>query len=166
MIFLLSLAVFSGCDRETSMDFGNKEVDNYVQSLLAGQCKSGLPAFTEKDIPALLKYRDDTRIIKNFPYNPISSYCCFDCRLGMYVLWTIESIRANSTGGKNVILGYPSQTPILALRDATSLILVDDDESHKTAAQAYYHWWRSNDNKKFDTFNMTDPLANTKYRWH
>lgn len=102
--------------------------------------------------------------ITDFPHNGISSLWAPYCKLGMYVLWTIESVRAVEIKSKYLIGRFQSQNPILAFRDVTELDLVSDDKSHKEAAQAYYDWWHSNPVLK-DKMNI-DPLKNTPYRWH
>jgi hypothetical protein len=103
-------------------------------------------------------------IISNFPHNGISSFWNPDCKLGMYVLWTIESIRAVNIKSEYLIGRFPSQNPILALKSSTDLKLVSDDKSFKEAAYAYNDWWHSihifNDKMKID------PLKDTDYRWH
>jgi hypothetical protein len=101
-----------------------------------------------------------------FPHNPFSSLYGPDCKLGIYVLWTIESIRAVSIESEYLIMGFPSQNPILALRDSDELNLVSDDLSHTIAADAYFDWWENNKNKDFDDFKNIDPLEETEYRWH
>ncbi len=170
IIFLISFLALTGCNEDKSSNYDddiNMDVENYIQLLKTNQYTyHKLPVFTEKDIPTLLKYRNDTQMISDFPHNPISSYCCFDCKLGMYILWTVESIRANSIESEYIIMGFPSQTPILALRNFDELKLVNDNESHKVAAQAYYDWWKNNESKKIDQFKDIDPLENTIYRWH
>ena len=84
----------------------------------------------------------------------------------MYVLWTVESIRAVSINSDLLIERFPSQNPILALRNSNELVLVSDNTSHSIAAKAYYDWWTNNKNKDFNTFNHIDPLENTDYKWH
>ncbi len=125
-----------------------------------------LPEFTYQDIPALIKYRNETQIITNFPHNGISSLYEPECTLGMYVLWTIESIRAVAINSEYLIMRFPSQNPILALRDADELSLVYSIESHQIAAKAYFDWWENNKQKNFNKFKNIDPLKFTKYRWH
>jgi len=61
---------------------------------------------------------------------------------------------------------FPSQNPILALRDSAELKLVYDDTSHEIAAKAYFDWWDSNKQKNFSEFKNLDPLKETKYKWH
>ena len=145
----------------------NISVYRYTELLKANQYDSiNLPAFTYDDIPALLTYRNDTQVITNFPHNGISSLYAPECKMGMYVLWTIESIRAVSINSEYLIMRFPSQNPILALRDSTGLQLVSDDASHEIAAKAYYDWWENNKGKNYNEFKNTDPLTGTAYKWH
>ena len=60
---------------------------------------------------------------------------------------------------------FPSQNPILALRNSEGIELVNDEASHEIAARAYFNWWENNKHKNFDEFNKIDPLENTNYRW-
>ena len=158
-IFILAFAVFSGCE-----EYVNPEVENYIDRLKTGTYNEwDLPAFTPSDIPALLKYRNEKRIITDFPHNPISSLWGPECRLGMYVLWTVESIRAVETGSKYLIGRFPSQNPILALKAAPGA-LVNNEESHLEAARAYNVWWYSIGTTSHKM--GIDPLKDTRYRWH
>ena len=148
-------------------EVSNLAVERYVSLLKANQYDSvSLPAFTYSDIPALLKYRNETHIITNFPYNGLSSLYAPNCTLEMYVLWRVESIRAVSINTEYLVGRFPSQNPILAYRDSVYMKLVFDDASHKLAAQAYYDWWKNNKQKDFSEFKSVDPLATTKYKWH
>mgnify|MGYP000210916606 CR=1 FL=1 len=164
-ILLIAFVGLISCD--DNKEISNVTVDKYVELLKVNQYDSiNLPAFTYNDIPTLLKYRNDTQVITNFPHNGISSLYAPNCTLGMYVLWTIESIRAVSINSKYLIMRFPSQNPILALRDSVDLMLVNDDTSHKIAAKAYFDWWENNKQKNFGEFKDIDPLVETKYRWH
>lgn len=164
-ILLIAFVGLISCD--DNKEISNVTVDKYVELLKANQYDSiNLPAFTYNDIPTLLKYRNDTQVITNFPHNGISSLYAPNCTLGMYVLWTIESIRAVSINSKYLIMRFPSQNPILALRDSVDLMLVNDDTSHKIAAKAYFDWWENNKQKNFGEFKHIDPLLETKYKWH
>ncbi len=164
-ILLVAFAGLISCN--DNKEISNLTVDRYVELLKANQYDSiNLPAFTFNDIPALLKYRNETQVITNFPHNGISSLYAPDCTLGMYVLWTIESIRAVAIDSKYLIMRFPSQNPILALRDSTELKLVTDETSHQTTAKYYYDWWENNKKKNFNEFKNIDPLIETKYKWH
>jgi hypothetical protein len=103
-------------------------------------------------------------VISDFPHNGISSLWAPECKLGMYVLWTIESIRAVEIESIYLIGRFPSQNPILALRASQELNLVYDTKSHEEAAKAYYDWWYSSYILN-DKMNI-DPLKDTDYRWH
>ena len=165
-ILVSVLLTITGCKKITSNEPGNLSIDRYIELLRANQYDSVMiPAFTYKDIPALLSYRNETQLISNFPRNPISSYYSGKCKLGIYVLWTIESIRAVSIKSKSLILRFPSQNSVLALRNA-DFGLVEDAASHETAAIAYYLWWENNRRRDFSDFANMDPLAKTAYKWH
>jgi hypothetical protein len=164
-ILLVAFAGLISCN--DNKEISNLTVDRYVELLKANQYDSiNLPAFNFNDIPALLKYRNETQVITNFPHNGISSLYAPDCTLGMYVLWTIESIRTVAIDSKYLIMRFPSQNPILALRDSTELKLVTDETSHQTTAKSYYDWWENNKQKNFNEFKNIDPLIETKYKWH
>jgi hypothetical protein len=161
LFILIALFGLIGCDKQVN----NPEVETYINQLKSNQYESPeLPAFQSSDIPALLNYRNETMVITNFPHNGISSLWAPECKLGIYVLWTIESIRAVEIKSEYLIGRFPSQNPILAIRAATELDLVYDDKSHKEAAKAYYDWWHSN--PIFKDKMKIDPLKNTDYRWH
>ncbi len=158
---LIALFGLIGCEKQGS----NPEVQTYINQLKSNSYKaSELPAFKPSDIPALLEYRNSTIVITNFPHNGISSLWGPDCKLGMYVLWTIESIRAVEINSKYLIGRFPSQNPILALRASQELELVYDTKSQNEAAKAYYDWWYSS-YVLIDKMNI-DPLKDTDYRWH
>jgi hypothetical protein len=164
---LVLLAGIAGCDKENENVTGNPEVESYIQQLKSGEYDSyRLPEFSDADIPDLLQYRDEKQLITGFPWNPVSSFAMQECRLGIFVLWTIESIRATSIESKYLIMGFPSQNPVLALRNTEGLEMVFDDQAHEVAAKAYFKWWYSNNGKPFDSFNYIDPLETTGYRWH
>lgn len=109
-ILLIAFVGLISCD--DNKEISNVTVDKYVELLKANQYDSiNLPAFTYNDIPTLLKYRNDTQVITNFPHNGISSLYAPNCTLGMYVLWTIESIRAVSINSKYLIMRFRLKTP-------------------------------------------------------
>lgn len=165
----ISIAIFIGLASSCN-DFTATEpasVENYIQQLKSNQFQADhLPLFTYQDIPALLAYRDDKQLITNFPRTAYSSYYQRECTVGIFVLWTVESIRAVAINSDRLMLRFPSQNPILALRNSNQLTLVADDKSQSIAANAYFHWWLSSQNKGFDVFKTADPLEKTDYRWH
>jgi hypothetical protein len=161
LIMMTALFGIIGCDKQVD----NPDVETYINQLKTNSYEAfELPAFKPSDIPALLNYRNETMVISDFPHNGISSLWGPECKLGMYVLWTIESIRAVEIESEYLIGRFPSQNPILALRSSTELKLVYDDKSQNVAAKAYYDWYHSVHLFK-DKMNI-DPLKDTDYRWH
>jgi hypothetical protein len=160
-LFLSFLLVILGCEK---LDYNNSDVQEYVNQLKNGSPEAyNIPEFTASDISALLLYRNDTTDIYSFPSNPISSYAMTKCKLGMVILWTIESIRVCQNGNNPYIGRCPSQNPILALRDDPSVWFFDT-KSQFEAADAYYDWWMSI--SLFTDKMKKNPLAKTKYIWH
>jgi hypothetical protein len=160
LLFLIILTPLVSCEKSA-----NPGVEEYINQLKSNQYTANeLPEFKPSDIPALLNYRNDTRTITNFPRNGISSLWAPECKLGMFVLWTIESIRAVEIDSENLTGRFPSQNPILAIRNASQLELVYDVRSQIEAAKAYYDWWNSA-YLLSDKMRM-DPLKDTDYRWH
>lgn len=163
LLFLFSMI---SCTKNDNNESSNPDVETYIQLLKSNRYDSlSLPAFTYKDIPALLQYRNESTIITNFPHNPISSLYRSECTLGMYVLWTIESIRSVSIQSDHLIMRFPSQNPILALRASEEIKWVSDDASHAIAADAYFNWWNNSKYKSYDDFKNIDPLKTTPYKW-
>ncbi len=161
LIVSTSGVIQGSCERSDS----SLAVETYIEQLKSNQYVSvDLPDFTYADIPALLEYRNEKQIITNFPRNPISSLWEPECRLGIYVLWTIESIRAVAIGSKYLILKFPSRNPILSLRESDELVLVRTQEAQDQAAQAYYDWFYTN--LMWDQFKWRDPLEGINFKWH
>jgi hypothetical protein len=161
LIMLTALFGIIGCEKQED----NPDVETYINQLKTNSYEAfELPAFKPSDIPALLNYRNETMVISDFPHNGISSLWAPECKLGMYVLWTIESIRAVEIKSEYLIGRFPSQNPILALRSSTELKLVTDDKSQNEAAKAYYDWYHSV--HLFKDKMKIDPLKDTDYRWH
>jgi hypothetical protein len=170
LFLLTSLFSLIRCDKKDSAEtyiLDDLDVKTYIELLKSNQYDSlNLPSFTYKQIPALLQYRNDTLVITNFPHNPISSFYRSECRLGIYVLWTVESIRAVSINSEYLILKFPSHNPILGMRNVNQLNLVADSLSHPIVAKAYNDWWENNKYKKFDDFKSIDPLEKTDFKWY
>ena len=163
--FLL-LLFFIACDKSEEEFTIDLTVEKYVDLLIKGKYNAmELPHFTKADIPQLLEYRNSRQKISNFPTNWISSYQTNESTLGMYVLWTVESIRAVAVESELLIGRFPSQNPIVE----TSLQpfeMVPDEESLDVVATAYLNWWLNNKNTDFEQFKAIDPLLETGLKWH
>jgi len=141
IIFFIFLISILGCDKNESKDLKNLDVEKYVEQLKKGEYESfDLPEFTYKDIPALLEYRNESQIITDFPHNGISSLWMPECSLGMYILWTIESIRAVAIDSEYLIGRFPSQNPIVQQREEP-FDLKSGVEIQEIISSAYYDWW-------------------------
>jgi len=163
-ILCIILLSFFGCQDKS--DPPTMSVERYIDLLKAGKYDySELPLFTSKDIPSLLVYRNENPMISNFPTNRISSAWTPDIALGMYVLWTIESIRARAIGSEYLIGTFPSQNPVVEKRVDLEVI-EQSNEVRSTVATTYFEWWETNKDKEFDEFNKIDPLKITEFRWH
>jgi hypothetical protein len=171
LILFFFLTGVLGCKNDDdTIGINNPDVETYIQLIKANQYESSqLPEFTSKDIPALLEYLNDESVISKFPHNPISSYYAPnpDYRLGILVLWTIESIRVAAYDDSNLILGLPSQHPFVKTRsEPVEWITNHEDNAYDVVRQSYVKWWNENKHKKFINFCRIDPLESTNYRWH
>lgn len=154
------------CNNIEEAPLQNVDVENYIALLVKGEFTAiDLPDFTEADIPKLLNYRNKTEKITIFPRNMISSYMNKECSLGMYVLWTIESIRAVAIDSEYLIGRFPSQNPVVKERSG-GIDLVPEEDAHPIVAQAYLDWWQNNQDQSFEAFKETDPLLDTGLIWH
>jgi hypothetical protein len=160
---ILTLIFFSiGCEKTT---LENMDVKTYVKLLKSGEFDFNnsnglpdLPPFKSTDIPELLKYADDNQIITKYPHNPISSLIGEDPRLGVLVLWTVESIRLSPNGPSG---RFPSLIPGFwnkKLQEPADVNIV-----HSLASQAYKTWWISNPD--FEHLKLINPIENTDYGW-
>ena len=169
LFFVLILPIpFFSCNKEQN---GHIKVDGYVKLLKANKYNNAqIPSFTLEDIDELLKYRNEEDIITHFPRSIISSYYQSECKLGIFILWTIESVRVGAANDKLYRTGrFPSLNPILKLRDpAEGFVIVDDEEAHQAVSEAYHTWWtqRGLTGATYNSWLNIDPLENTKYTWH
>ena len=158
---LLTLLCFS-CEKTEYVEY---DVDEYIQQLHNGKYDSyELPEFTTKHISGLLEYRNDTTIINNFPHNPISSLWLEECRLGIFVLWTIESIRVVEIQSDSLYGRFPSLNPYINITNPDLMMPYIPSTAHKITADAYYDWWH--DDSVLEIKLERDPLTQTPYSWH
>jgi hypothetical protein len=165
IVFVLSL--FS-CDKNDTEKTNNPDVETYIELLKTNQYESSnLPEFSSNEIPALLKYINDNSVVNKFPYHPASSYAPTnpEYRLGVLLLWTIESIRVAEFNNRNI--GFPSQHPFVKTKTEPIEWIIDhDNKIYEIIKQSYSNWWNENKHKEFGSFCNIDPLLETEYRWH
>jgi hypothetical protein len=166
LLLVAIISFFHACKKE---EYHPPSVSRYIEELSMGTYdRIKLPAFTVSQISELLYYRDDTRIIRNFPSNPLSSYYLSECRLGIYILWTIEYIREKENGNIDAIVPWPSLSPVLTPDKDVDLNKPEyrsEDTVHTTAADAYFNWWQNSERKGNAELLMTNPLNDTGLRW-
>ena len=120
-----------------------------------------LPELELSEISSLLKYRNNKTILCKYPANPISSFYSKEVTLGMFALWTIESIRITELNNTNEAQArFPSLNPILAYREND---IEDQNKLQDLAADIYQAWWSSNKNE--DEKLNSNPLLDTKIVW-
>jgi hypothetical protein len=163
-IVLIPFLGFFSCEKG---ELKQTDIEKYVKALRTNQYDDrDLPVFTYKHIGELLEYRNEKDAITKFPRNPASSLYQEECELRVYILWTIESIRAVAIDSEFLTGRFPSQNPILKLRTSEELELVYDVEAYQIISDAYYVWWTNNRDKSVDEMMGIDPLEHTEYEWH
>lgn len=76
LLAVMLIVGLSGCVKDKNIiphwiDYPSLDVPSFIDLLKAGRYKTFmLPAFTPADIPELLKYRNETVLIRNFPSQP------------------------------------------------------------------------------------------------
>jgi|WetSurSiteA1Bulk_404760.scaffolds.fasta_scaffold78032_2 hypothetical protein len=120
-----------------------------------------LPDIKSSEIPTLLKYRNNHKILNKFPANPISSFICDSVTVGAVALSTIETIRISELyDARNEFTLFPANPCIV---DTTNHIkyrfaLVD------TMAALYYNWWMNSNLPDSEKISI-NPLNGTSFRW-
>lgn len=166
LILIVVLLATLSCKKVIIGKTANTEVENYIELLSKNEYTSlELPEFTHEDIPALLKYRNETQRLTTFPRNLISSFGQSECSLGMHVLWTIESIRAVAVDSELLTTRFPSLNPTVNRKDSEFRI-EQGNEIQSIISEAYFDWWEENENKDFEDFKDIDPLLETDYYWN
>lgn len=155
-----------GCENNQPVAPSNSAVVEFIEQLKQGTYESKeLPEFNYRNIPELLEHANETQLITDFPVNWISSYLQKECSLGMFVLWTVESVRTVSIQGGNMIGRFPSQNPIVQ-KKGEPFRGANGSETQEIILNAYLDWWSANKGREFDEFKQTNPLEDTEYRWH
>jgi len=113
------------------------------------------------NISELLDHSEDNRLISNFPRNPLSSFYMEKVSLGIYVLWTIESIRKDKSKDPEFYL-FASLNPRI-VRSSTGE-LVDQDAILTVVRKAYTNWWSSS--LAIEDKLVVDPLQDLDLRWN
>lgn len=167
---LISVAVILlnilSCEKEMTRP---PEIEVFIDQLKMGNYPGRqIPQFALSQIPQLLEYRNEREMIQSFPVNPLSSYYLEECRLGVYVLWTIEYIRKSEKGETDALLPWPSLSPVLIAEDPLDVAgpeFTDQEFLHNRASEAYFSWWEGKRNISGKDFVNMNPLEGSGIRW-
>lgn len=117
------------------------KVETFIEMLKANKSDRFEPNdFISDDISELLNYINEQERISNFPRNPLSSFYVEEVPLGLYVLWTIESIRLDEIDDPEFFL-FASLNPRIARSNTAAEI--DQNAILPNVAAAYDEWWNS-----------------------
>lgn len=160
LICLIILGTMTVSCEEKDFDLQNPNADEFVNLLKDGTYADNvgyeLPNFSMNDIGKLIKYLNDTTIIKEFPTNPISSKLTHPKILNECIMWTIEGVRLEKK--------YPSLEPCL----------VDTIENYSRLTNKqlfelgnqYADWYNEYKISPSETLRKKDLLENTTYQWN
>jgi len=138
------------------------EVETFIETLTENKTERiEAPTFNEDHISELLTYRNDQSKSSNFPRNPLSSFYMEEVTVGMYVLWTIESIRMEATNDPDFYL-FASLTPRIVRVNSGDL--VDQEDILPEVAAAYFEWW--NASLTFEEKLQINPLEDLNLDWN
>jgi len=130
--------LFVSCSKQNSE---LSKVKAFIETLKENKTERiEAPDFNKNDISELLNYRDDQLNVSNFPRNSLSSFYMEEVTIGIYVLWTIESIRMEAIDDPS-FYSFASLNPRI-MRTSTGE-LVNQDAILPQVAAAYFEWWNS-----------------------
>jgi len=138
LICSLLCLVFVCCNKQDKLT----EVEAFIENLKEDNTESlRVPDFEVDDIAELLNFRNDQFVTSTFPANPVSSFYMEEVTVGMYVLWTIESVRMEKIEDPNFYLFASSNPRVFT---ASTGAIVDQKMILPDVANAYFDWWNAN----------------------
>lgn len=148
------------CCEKQNVELSNVEI--FAEKLREDKPESAeIPDFTEDHITDLLNYRNERLNISNFNRNPLSSFYIEEVQVGMYILWTIESIRQKAIEAPNFYLFASLNPRIVNLNTGE---LVDQDVILPQVAEAYFEWWNSS--LSVEEKLQVNPLEKLDLQWN
>ena len=160
LVFCLATLFLSiGCNLQSS---NLSDVESFVKELKEESAETfESPDFGSEDIAELLEYSGETTIVSTFPRNPLSSFYQDEVHLGIYILWTIESIRMREIDDPAFYL-FASLNPRL-IRVSTGE-LEDQGFILSEVADAYTAWWNSG--QEVEEKLQISPLEDLDLAWN
>ena len=154
LMFSMLVIFTSGCKKK---DAAPKDaVEQYVALLKSNtyERNTPIPKFGKDQISALLKYANDSQVIQNFPIPTYSSLAGYPAqKVGVIILYTIESIRLQRLEGASTRLHVTDSTAPQRTVDLTELL------------PYYTSWWEKNKDKSADELKRTSPFEGTTLFW-
>ena len=132
------------------------------------------PAFTWRDIPALLELAENDQLLNGMPKLDVSSYIGGRCRQGMIALWFIEGLRRQQLSlvrqEQLRERQHPasSRLPLNPICVKEGMKLSDCESSagiHRAALRAYQAWWRAVRDLAPEDAAVLYPLDLTDLKW-
>ncbi len=155
----ITACLFLVCCNKKSSELS--KVDMFIETLKEDKTRIETPDFNENNISELLDYRNEQLNISNFPRNPLSSFYMENVEIGMYILWTVESLRMEAIDDPNFYL-FASLNPRIS-RTSTGQ-LVDQENILSEVAEAYSKWWTSN--LTVEEKLQINPLVDLDLNWN
>ncbi|MBS0031846.1 DUF4943 family protein [Chitinophaga sp. 22321] len=112
-----------------------------------------LPKLEKKDIGVLLKQAGNNDIIENYPIPALSAAAYGPQKVGMIILYTVESIRQQRPVG---VSNRPFITDTTAPQRKVELAEV---------AGLYTSWWDQHKDKTAAELKNISPLEGTPFKW-
>ena len=138
LICISACLLFTFCGQQKSE---LSKVESFIETLKENNNERiEAPDFNEENISELLEYRNDSSIISNFPRNPLSSFYMEEVSIGMYILWTVETIRLKANNDPDFYLFASLNPRVMRLSSGE---LVDQGAVLPEVAAAYAVWWNS-----------------------
>lgn len=156
---IILLALGFGCEKPQE----SQKADFFMKQVITESYNNlYLPDLSPSDISALLKYRNNHKILFKFPANPISSFICDSVTAGAIALSTIETIRISELyGARNEFTVFPSNPCIVDTSHyiTNRFVLID------SVGSLYYNWWINSDLGEPEKI-IINPLYGTSFKWN
>jgi hypothetical protein len=112
-----------------------------------------IPKLDKTDIDYLLRYASDSQLIENYPIPAFSAAYYGPQKVGMIILYTVESIRLQKENGAS---SHPYVRDTLTPKRSVEL---------SELVPYYINWWQLHKNKTAEELKNISPLAGSTLKW-
>jgi hypothetical protein len=158
MLATVTIDNLQGSDAKAKPE--NQRVKKLFKTMRDGSyAEIEFPRLDWDDVPALLEYADNTKMLKAFPRDGASSQFELQCSEGMVALWLIEGLRRGDR--------YPSGNALCfnAAKAGSDWGKASED-NHKEVANAYRAWHEKTKSLTPEKAKAVNPLDGTGLAWH